>query len=399
MSTVYSQRVLSVPELLSLIFSFLEPKSNTKNAQVSKSWSDIALSALWSHVHDLWTLVHLLAPLKERRGRSYELCHPLQSSDWLRFARYAPLVRKLHYNIHSPTHKHLHHSVFNEIARTRLHLNVLPNLRSLHWITETMRDLGMGIMFMHERVRKLVVWIPFDNPDESELDGGEETEVHSVPYFMEVATRMPRLTHLDLRMDIPARLIMKPLTTLLSSLPALKILILVGISALKDESAVTLFLSHLCPFGIEMECGVTWHADLEEWAGELQDDEDNGNSNLTITTNTLNPTNPAINTIITTTTTTNPNLNPCLSEAKAAADLTTEISTRCKKWEEGGRTLPLLTRLRMEERERGRALEGEVEDHGKRPLLTDGIRNLDCVHPKTDRELSGHGMSVALRNI
>jgi hypothetical protein len=71
MSTVYSQRVLSIPELLNLVFSFLDPKSNTANARVSKSWSDIALSVLWCEVHDLWTLVRLLGPLKGGRGRSY----------------------------------------------------------------------------------------------------------------------------------------------------------------------------------------------------------------------------------------------------------------------------------------------------------------------------------------
>jgi hypothetical protein len=48
--------------------------------------------------------------------------------------------------------------------------------------------------------------------------------------------------------------------------------------------------------------------------------------------------------------------------AKAVADLITEIFTRRKKWEAVGRALPLLTRLRMEERERGQAPEGEVEN-------------------------------------
>jgi hypothetical protein len=43
--------------------------------------------------------------------------------------------------------------------------------------------------------------------------------MQDVPYFMEVVTRMPRLTELDLRMNIPTRLIAKPLTAFLSSLP------------------------------------------------------------------------------------------------------------------------------------------------------------------------------------
>jgi hypothetical protein len=63
----------------------------------------------------------------------------------------------LRYNIHSPTHKHLHHSIFNEIARTRLQLNILPNLNTLDWITGNMQDVEMNIVFMHEQVKRFVV--------------------------------------------------------------------------------------------------------------------------------------------------------------------------------------------------------------------------------------------------
>jgi hypothetical protein len=88
-----------------------------------------------------------------------ELSQTLQSTDCLRFSRYAPFVRCLHYNIHCPTHKNLHHS---EIARTRLQLNILPNLDTLHWTPSNMNDLGMSVMFMHERVKNFMAWIPFD---------------------------------------------------------------------------------------------------------------------------------------------------------------------------------------------------------------------------------------------
>jgi hypothetical protein len=85
----------------------------------------------------------------------------------------------------------------------------------------------MGVIFMHERVRKLVVWMPFnDHNDHDELERNGEMEVQEVPYFQEVATRMPHLKHLDLWMNVPARLITKPLTSLLSSLPALETVIL-----------------------------------------------------------------------------------------------------------------------------------------------------------------------------
>jgi hypothetical protein len=153
--------------------------------------------------------------------RTQELIRSPESSDWLRFSRYAPLVRKLQYNVHSETHKDLHHSVFDQIARTRLQLNILPNLHTLDWTTRNMRDLEMSVVFMHERVKRLVVWVPFYDTLAS-----EEAEVMAVPYFREVVTRLPEINHLDLRMEIPARLIIKPITDLLSSLSSLQTIIL-----------------------------------------------------------------------------------------------------------------------------------------------------------------------------
>src|ERR1700691_5551301 len=92
----------------------------------------------------------LLCRIYSSLSNTQELVRPLQSSDWLRFTRYSHLVHKLHYDIQSPTHRHLHHTIFDEIARTRSQLNILPNLNSLHWIIKSMRDLRMSVIFMHE---------------------------------------------------------------------------------------------------------------------------------------------------------------------------------------------------------------------------------------------------------
>src|ERR1700683_5264536 len=64
-------RVLTIPEMLNLVFSFLKPQFNVANACICKSWSDIALSVLWRNVHDLWRLVRLLGPLKKGLSSSY----------------------------------------------------------------------------------------------------------------------------------------------------------------------------------------------------------------------------------------------------------------------------------------------------------------------------------------
>jgi hypothetical protein len=122
-------------------------------------------------------------------------------------------------------HKHLHHSVFDEIARTRLQLDILPNLNSLEWITEYEVDLRMSVVFMHERVRKLVVWLPFaGSVDEGTHDG---EGLVGQDYFQEISARMPNLTHLDLRMRLPIRFIHRSITTsLFPLLPRLQTLVL-----------------------------------------------------------------------------------------------------------------------------------------------------------------------------
>jgi hypothetical protein len=146
-----------------------------------------------------------------------------QPTDWIRFSRYAPLVRRLHYNIRSQPHKHLHHNIFNDIARTRLQLNILPNLNTLDWITGDIHDMEMNIVFMHEQVKRFVVCLPFDSDPRF---ANEEESRMNVPYLADVASRMPYLTHLDLRMNFRNGLIITPLTTLLSLLTSLQTLIL-----------------------------------------------------------------------------------------------------------------------------------------------------------------------------
>jgi hypothetical protein len=62
--------VLTIPELLDPVFSFLDDPSNGTNACVCKAWSNVTLSMLWFDV-DLWRLVSLLVPLKKRGDLSW----------------------------------------------------------------------------------------------------------------------------------------------------------------------------------------------------------------------------------------------------------------------------------------------------------------------------------------
>jgi hypothetical protein len=83
-----------------------------------------------------------------------------------------------------------------------------------------------------------------------------------------------------------------------------------GVSLIADEGAVALFLSQICPLNTHLECGVTWDI-------------------------------------------------PGLREEQ---ELYVAIMDRCAKWTKAAELLPLLTKLRMEERERTRLLVAEVQD-------------------------------------
>lgn len=67
-----SHRVLSIPELLDIIFNFLGRNSNVRNACVCKRWSDIALDVVWKEVDDLLDLFRLLKPIRHHQEDALE---------------------------------------------------------------------------------------------------------------------------------------------------------------------------------------------------------------------------------------------------------------------------------------------------------------------------------------
>ena len=66
-----SVRPIDVPELLAIVFSYLDDRSLARTARVCRHWSDAALDTLWYKLTDLRPLLNLLAPLtNERKGAS-----------------------------------------------------------------------------------------------------------------------------------------------------------------------------------------------------------------------------------------------------------------------------------------------------------------------------------------
>ena len=62
-SRATTNRVLEIPEILELVFSFLDREDNFQNLVVCKNWSELALNNLWRHVDDPIRLFSILSPM------------------------------------------------------------------------------------------------------------------------------------------------------------------------------------------------------------------------------------------------------------------------------------------------------------------------------------------------
>ncbi|KDR71523.1 hypothetical protein GALMADRAFT_281781 [Galerina marginata CBS 339.88] len=200
-------RVLCIPELLDMIFSFLDPASNVVNAQTCKRWSDIALDSLWKEVDDLHQLFGILAPLRVSE-ELYEFDRLPESADWKRFEKYANRVRRLVYEPDGLTPpRKMKQSVFDDVARTRTRLDILPNMHTLQWRA----PLSISIMFMHSGIKSFTVWLPL-----------QLETISPRPFFQDIAARMPNLASLDVRSYVPLRCIETEMANLLMLLSKLQ---------------------------------------------------------------------------------------------------------------------------------------------------------------------------------
>ncbi|KAK7033004.1 hypothetical protein R3P38DRAFT_2700446 [Favolaschia claudopus] len=203
-------RVLEIPELLDMIFGYLEPCFNASNASVCKRWSEIALDTLWRDLDDLPRLFGLLKPLRpsgESPDSPQVFITPPDAGDWTRLEKYSRRIRCLTHRPDQCTVS-LCPTVFEDVARTRTTLNILPNMKSLVW-----HDLpALGVIFMQSTVTHFSFLIPneYAEPDAA------------LPTFRDITSRMPHLLTLDLRSHIPMHDMEDNILFLLRGLPKLR---------------------------------------------------------------------------------------------------------------------------------------------------------------------------------
>ncbi|RPD53877.1 hypothetical protein L226DRAFT_495192 [Lentinus tigrinus ALCF2SS1-7] len=203
-----TQRVLTIPELLEMIFSFSDSEDLQSSALVCKVWSEVALDIRWRNVDDLPRTLRLLAPI-EQCAQGHRFCRPLEPGDWVRFMRYASRVRTL---VVTPAiDKHLKGPlIFDEIGKTRTTMNLFPKLTWLTWTSEDGDRLRLSLMFMHENIKRFAVLLTPSPSYSFQI------------YFQEIALRMPKVTRLDLRFSFSVRDIEAGLCQLVGALPKLE---------------------------------------------------------------------------------------------------------------------------------------------------------------------------------
>ena len=119
--------------------------------------------------------------------------------------KYGPKVRHLNQDASAIP---LHQNAFDTIARTRTTLNILPKLHTVQW---NYPNLNSCIIFMHANIRYFTFILPYDFMTDSPQ-----------PFFLEITSRMPHLTNLDIRSSVPMHAIEAEMISLIEQLPKLR---------------------------------------------------------------------------------------------------------------------------------------------------------------------------------
>ncbi|KIK96983.1 hypothetical protein PAXRUDRAFT_137252 [Paxillus rubicundulus Ve08.2h10] len=210
-----THRVLFIPELVDIIFRFLDKKTNVTNALVCKQWSQIALDVVWKEVDDLVQLFSLLKPIREaeRQGERMQYVFEAtpEANDWLRFERYASRVRCLRF--HWSKYGADINRLLDDVARTRTSLEILPNMHTLEWIYLRDDHMERCKLFLHRQLRHLTVTAPCKyrpRPD----------------FYTDLCARASQLHTLNLFIRYPGEPQEVELRILVSNLPELRRIVL-----------------------------------------------------------------------------------------------------------------------------------------------------------------------------
>ncbi|KAI0045993.1 hypothetical protein FA95DRAFT_73642 [Auriscalpium vulgare] len=169
-------KVLTVPELLHLIFTSLSRNDQGKVACVCRAWVDIARDHIWETVTDPCELFEILAPMEHvgdpsrntysayRNHKQHKFARRPTVADWARFEKISRRVRRLQFPsfYNSSDDDDLCSAgfamAFADVASSRPLLHVFPGLRALEWLRlADPKEAAYHRLFLHERVHSLAI--------------------------------------------------------------------------------------------------------------------------------------------------------------------------------------------------------------------------------------------------
>ncbi|KAK7456462.1 hypothetical protein VKT23_010711 [Stygiomarasmius scandens] len=207
-------QLFSVSELVSIIIGQADKADQLQCALVCKSWSEIALDALWYEVTDFTAFANLLSPLRKKASShkdftsSYAFDPEPGFKRWSRFySTYCIRVR--HLRQRDSVFRDLT-PLFHSISRIRSPGPILPNLRTIEWKGSHPMFVDL-IILMHDGVRKCTL---------RELTGTEP--VLDFALLTEaIQVQMPSLV--KLRLDVfPDPELIPQLLELINALPSIQ---------------------------------------------------------------------------------------------------------------------------------------------------------------------------------
>ncbi|KAG9033656.1 hypothetical protein FRB95_014544 [Tulasnella sp. JGI-2019a] len=220
---------LLIGDVLICVFSYL-PKSALAAAAITcRTWSDLALQALWNDV-DLKSVLSVFSPIvevrKPRTSLMFEKGATLTNEDWRRFRVVARHVRHVTF----PLGSLLHHTVFEAVRNSSFStIPIFPNLRELQWAG----DCYNSTYFMGTSLRLLDITL---------FATGWTSDQDIDPVVSQIAVLAPNLTTLSLTSHT---LHIQTINALVNMLQLLKALNCISLSLSSSHVDLVLLISAL----------------------------------------------------------------------------------------------------------------------------------------------------------
>ncbi|EIM81076.1 uncharacterized protein STEHIDRAFT_162074 [Stereum hirsutum FP-91666 SS1] len=206
---------LSIPEILTQVFSELDQSSNCATARVCKQWSPISLDEVWRDVF-LGDVFRSLGQMRLQTDHSVPIgvslifVEPILVEDWTLFLKNTRRVRHVKDPLYFDDYP-LSSAAVQEILSSRTSAQIFPNLRSIRGFI-----LGYSFepMFMSNNVLEIAIVLKRRGNQWPTIEAFHKR-------VLLIINRMPNIERLSIISDSPFEELEEDISLLISRLPTL----------------------------------------------------------------------------------------------------------------------------------------------------------------------------------